>query len=66
MNAEKYNKYAAWYEKERKLSAVAIYSGDTKKIKEHEETLLYIKELMQNEYEKTIGSWNKIEIIHVG
>ncbi len=55
MTLEKYNHYARWYDKERKLAAIAIYSGNMIAIKEHEETLQFIKDKMTEEYNKTIG-----------
>jgi hypothetical protein len=60
MTLDKYNHYARWYEKERKLAAIAIYSGDTIKIKESEETLQFIKDKMTEEYNKTIGEGNVV------
>lgn len=56
MNIDKYNHYARWYDRERKEAAVAIYSGDTVKIKEFEETLQFIKGKMTEEYNKTLGA----------
>ena len=46
MNIDKYNKYARWYDKERKAAAVAVYSGNESLIKEFEETLSFLKEQM--------------------
>ena len=58
MTLDKYNQYARWYDKERKLAASAIYSGNTIAIKEHEETMQFIKDKMTEEYNKTIGQGN--------
>ena len=48
MNIEKYNKYARWYDRERKAAAQAIYAGDYALAKEFEETLKFIVEQMEN------------------